>query len=68
MIIDTAFDATKCVIINRGSSSLFLPFLHDPFCDAARRALRSQAEVAKLKDQSRDFEGYARFLYVAQDP
>jgi hypothetical protein len=38
MTIDTAFDTTKCAIIDRGSSSLFLPLFDYPFCDAAKRA------------------------------
>ena len=35
---DTAFDATKCVFIDRGSSFLFLLLFHYPFRDAAKRA------------------------------
>jgi hypothetical protein len=38
MTTDTAFDATNCATIDRGSPSLFLPLFHYPFCDAAKRA------------------------------
>jgi hypothetical protein len=38
MTIDTVFDATKCVVMDRGSCSLFPPIFHYLFRDAAARA------------------------------
>jgi hypothetical protein len=62
---DTSSDAMKCVMIDRGLSSFFLPLFHYPFCDAALEGITKSSGDGR--GQSHHFESELDFFYVACD-